>query len=273
MGKLYRIKNQDHVRERLWQQLLSYLSNHYYVMVYHQHDSLYVPSAAVRDNDPRCNPLGHRRFTIIRGLANSSAVQVPEGTGDNGKISTPSLFFGISSPPCISIIDHLYCPSSVHASIGNTVHSFTHGVYQVRDVHASVGSFFPSFERSFDGSKDNEHYLRTILFLDAFLQHYSLHSVLPKVLVHDLATGSFYAGLAKYYWLIHLRKAQMAFQRVPDHRAFLTEDRFLTIQAIPALYYSDMTDEQMWLVSCTIQQLSVEHTLARTYDYGAYSTC
>jgi hypothetical protein len=166
-------------------------------MVYHQHDSLYVPSAAVRDNDPRCNPLGHRRFTIIRGLANSSAVQVSEGTGDNGKISTPSLFFGISSPPCISIIDHLYCPSSVHASIGNTVHSFTHGVYQVRDVHASVGSFFPSFERSFDGSKDNEHYLRTILFLDAFLQHYSLHSVLPKVLVHDLATGRFYTGLEK----------------------------------------------------------------------------
>jgi hypothetical protein len=188
---------QDHVRERLWQQLLSYLSNHYYVMVYHQHDSLYVPSAAVRDNDPRCNPLCHRRFTIIRGLANSSAVQVPEGTGDNGTISTPSLSFGISSPPCISIIDHLYCPSSVHASIGNTVHSFTHGVYQVRDVHASVDSFFPSFERSFDGSKDNEHYLRTILFLDAFLQHYSLHSVLPKVLVHDLATGRFYTGLEK----------------------------------------------------------------------------
>ena len=175
MGKLYRIKNQDHVRERLWQQLLSYLSNHYYVMVYHQrlhadqvfpldqHDSLYVPSAAVRDNGPRCNSLGHRRFTIIQGLANSSAVQVPEGTGDNGTISTPSLSFGISSPPCISIIDHLYCPSSVHASIGDTVHSFAHGIYQVRDVHASVGSFFPSLERSFDGSKDNEHYLWTLL--------------------------------------------------------------------------------------------------------------
>jgi len=155
MGKLFWIKNQDHVHERLWQQLLSFLSYQYYVMVYNQrlladqvvpfdkHDSLYVPCAAVRDNDPRCNPLGQRRFTIIRGLANSSAVQVPEGAGDNGKISTPSLFFDISSPPCISIIDHLYCPSSVHASIGNTVHSFAHGVYQVRDVHASVGSFFP----------------------------------------------------------------------------------------------------------------------------------
>ena len=70
IGKLFWIKNQDHVRERLWQQLLSYLSCHYYVMVYHQrlsadqlfpldqHDSLYVPSAAVRDNDTRCNPLG-----------------------------------------------------------------------------------------------------------------------------------------------------------------------------------------------------------------------
>ena len=36
IGKLFWIKNQDHVRERLWQQLLSYLSCHYYVMVYHQ---------------------------------------------------------------------------------------------------------------------------------------------------------------------------------------------------------------------------------------------
>ncbi len=220
-----------------------------------KHDSLNVPSAAVRDNDPRCNPLGPRRFNIIRSLAHSLAVQVPEGTGDN--------VFG-KSPPCISIIDHLYCPSSVHASIGDNVHSFAHSVYQVKDVHARAGLSFPSFERSFDGSKDNEHYLRTILFLDAFLQHYSLHSVLPKVLVHDLATGSFYAGLSRYYWLIHLRKAQMAFQRVPDHRAFLTEDRFLTIQAIPALSYSDMTDEQLWIVSCTIQQLLVEHALYLT---------
>ena len=94
------------------------------------------------------------------------------------------------------------------------------------------------------------------------MQHYSLHSVFPKVLVHDLATGSFSAGLAKYYWLIHLRKAQMAYQRnIPDHRAFITEDRFLTIQALPALSNSDMTDEQLWLVSCTIQQLLVEHAL------------
>jgi hypothetical protein len=57
IGKLFWIKNQDHVRERLWQHLLSYLSCHYYIMVYHQrlsadhvfpldkHDSLYVPSA------------------------------------------------------------------------------------------------------------------------------------------------------------------------------------------------------------------------------------
>ena len=126
LGKLFWLKNQDHLRERLWQQLLSYLSCHYYVMVYHQrltadqlfpldqHDTLYVPSAAVRDNDTQCNPLGRRRFPTIKSLANSPAVQVPEGLGDNNKISTPSLSFGISSPPLISIMDHLYCPSSIY---------------------------------------------------------------------------------------------------------------------------------------------------------------
>jgi len=100
MGKLFWIKNQDHVRERLWQQLLSYLSNHYYVMVYYQRltadqVSLYVPSAAVRDNDSRCNPLGHRRVTTIRGLAQTPAVQVP-ASEPTGPIITPS--FPASEP-------------------------------------------------------------------------------------------------------------------------------------------------------------------------------
>ena len=88
------------------------------------------------------------------------------------------------------------------------------------------------------------------------MHHYSLHSVLPKVLVHDLATGCFYAGLKQHYWVIHLRKAQAAF-----HRAYLAEDRLLTIQATPALSYFDMTDDQPCLVTCTIQQLLVEHAL------------
>ena len=103
------------------------------------------------------NLLRHQAtLTIIRGLANSPAVQVPEGTGDNGKISTPSLFFGISSPPSISIIDHLNCPSSVHASIGDTVYSFAQSVYIVKDVHARVGLNYPPFVSSFDGAIDNE---------------------------------------------------------------------------------------------------------------------
>ena len=119
IGKLFWIKNQDHDRERLWQQLLNYLSCHYYVMVYHQrlsadqlfpldkHGSLYVLSAAVRDNDPRSNLLGRRILTTIRGLPNSPAVQVPEGTGDHGIISTPSLFL-VSLPrlqyPLLTIV-------------------------------------------------------------------------------------------------------------------------------------------------------------------------
>ena len=188
-------------------------------------------------------------------------MQVPEGLGDNGKISTPSLFFGISSPPLKSILDHLYCPSSVHVSIGDNVYSFAQSVYQVKDVHARVGLNYPSFVRSFDDTMDHERYLRTILFLEGLLQHYSLHSVLPKVLVYDLATGCFYPGLKQHCWVIHLRQAQAAFHRTSNHRAYLAENRLQMIQAIPALSYFDITDDQLCLVTCTIQQLLVEHAL------------
>jgi hypothetical protein len=104
LGKLMWVKNQDHIRERLWQKLLSYLSYYYYVLVYYQrlsadqvlsvdqHDSLYVPSAAVRDNDSRCTPLGHRRVTTIRGLAQTPAVQVP-ASEPTGHIITPPFFW------------------------------------------------------------------------------------------------------------------------------------------------------------------------------------
>ena len=148
-------------------------------------------------------------------------------------------------------MDHLYCPNSVHASIGDNIYSFSQSVYQVKDVHARVGLNYSSFVSSFDGTMDNERYLRTILFLEGLLQHYSLHSVLPKVLVYDLATGCFYPGLKQHYWVIHLRQAQAAFPRTSNQM----------IQAIPALSYFDTTDDQLCLVTCTIQQLLVEHAL------------
>jgi hypothetical protein len=278
IGKLFWIKNQDHVRERLWQHLLSYLSYHYYVMVYNRrlladhvfpldkHDSLYVPSAAVRDNDITVNPLGQRRFTIIRGLAQTPAVQV--GIPDFGHISTPSLFFGVTPTPFISIIDHLNCPTSVYASIGDTIYSFAQSVYQVVDIHARVGLYYPNFTRSFDGIVADGRYFDTILFLDNLLRHYSSHSVLPKYLVHDLTTGCFYAGLARIKWAIHLRQAQGAFTRTSDHRTYITENRLWMIQELQAQTYVEMTDDQLQLVICTIQQLLVEHAL---YLHGPMS--
>ena len=133
-------------------------------------------------------------------------------------------------------------------------------MYQVKDVHARVGLNYPSFVSSFDGTNDNDRYLRTILFLEGLLQHYSLHSVLPKVLVYDLATGCFYPGLKQHFWVIHLRKAQAATHRAYK-RAYLAEDHLRMIQTIPALSYFDMTDDQLCLVTCTIQQLLVEHAL------------
>jgi hypothetical protein len=247
-------------------------------MVYHQrlladhvfpldkHDSLYVPSAAVRDNDTTINPLGQRRFTIIRELAQTQAVQV--GIPDLGHISTPSLFFGVTPMPFISIIDHLNCPTSVYASIGNNIYSFAQSVYQVVDIHARVGSYYPSFSRSFNGIVADGRYFDTILFLDALLQHYSSHSVLPQYLVHDLTTGCFYAGLARTHWAIHLRKAQGPFDRNTDHRVYITESRIQMIKELPAQSYAEMTDDQLQLVTCTIQQLLVEHAL---YLHGPMS--
>ena len=127
-------------------------------------------------------------------------------------------------------------------------------MYQVKDVHARVGLNYPSYVSSFDGTKDKEHYLRTILFLDDLLQHYSSHSVLPKALVYDLATGCFYPGLKQHFWIDHLRKAQAA-THPAYKRAYLSEDQLQLIQAISALSYFDMTDDQLCLVTCTIQQL------------------
>lgn len=260
IGKLYWLKNQDHVRERLWQQLLSYLSCLYHVLAYHQrlsaehlfpldqHDTLYVASAAVWDNDDRINPLGRRRFTIIRELAQTPTIQVYEGID-----TRPT--------PLKSIMDHLYCPRFVHDSIGDNIYSFAQSVYLIKDVYARVGLYYPSFVRSFDGTIEDGWYLLFILFLEALLQHYSSHSVLPKYLVHDLATGCFYSGLAQNYWVIHLRKAQAAFQRTASHREYITTSRLTVLQDIPAQSYFDMTDDHLWLVTCTIQQLLVEHAL------------
>ncbi len=129
------------------------------------------------------------------------------------------------------------------------------------DVHAHTGLYYPSFSRSFDGTKDNDLYLRTILFLDALLQHYSTNNVLPKYLVHDLASGCFYAGLARHQWVIHFRKAQASLQHPSDQRTYITEDRLSRIQEINAQSYVEMTDDQLQLAIYTVQQLLVEHAL------------
>lgn len=86
--KLQWLKNQDHVRERTWQNLLSYMVYVFYTLVYYSPqpseqysfpqiedcDPLFVPSAAVRDNDRVLNPLQMRRFEIIRTMAQTNAV-------------------------------------------------------------------------------------------------------------------------------------------------------------------------------------------------------
>jgi hypothetical protein len=137
------------------------------------------------------------------------------------------------------------------------------------DIHARVGLYYPSFARSFDGIVADGRYDDTILFLDALPRHYSSNSVLPKYLVHDLTTGCFYAGLARIRWAIHLCQAQGPLNnRTTDQRAYITEDRILMIKELPAQSYAEMTDEQLQLVLCTIQQLLVEHAL---YLHGPMS--
>ena len=93
------------------------------------------------------------------------------------------------------------------------------------------------------------------------MQHYSTNNVLPKYLVHDLASGCFYAGLARHQWAIHFRKAQSSLQRPSDQRTYITEDRLSRIKEINAQSYVEMTDNQLQLVICKIHQLLVEHAL------------
>ena len=88
--KLQWLKNQDHIHERVWQKLLSYMVYVFYTLFYYslteselysfpqidEFDPLYVPSAAARDNDSVLNPLQMRRFTIIRDMAKTNAILV-----------------------------------------------------------------------------------------------------------------------------------------------------------------------------------------------------
>lgn len=110
--KLQWLKNQDHTRERVWQNLLSYMVYVFFTLVYYppteserysfpqieECDPLYVPSAAVRDNDSVLNPLQLRRFTIL--------VCRQINTGN------------VSYCP---ITEHLFGPNYITASIGNTI--------------------------------------------------------------------------------------------------------------------------------------------------------
>lgn len=128
------LKNNDHVSERIWQRLLSYLYTLYYSLQYYEFnlrripnldtmDPLYVPSKAVRHNDPEVNPLLLRRFKPLKSLTKTSAMKVYV----NSKIRTI---------PFVSIIKRLFCPSSARQAIGTNIMCYLRGVYIVKDVHA-----------------------------------------------------------------------------------------------------------------------------------------
>jgi hypothetical protein len=188
--KLRWLKNHDHVHERIWQELLSYLTVMYYRLGYYrqienillltQFDPLYVPSPAARDNALSINPLQVSRLTIFPDLSHSAATQVWEPQDAH------------------SILDHLMCPESITSSLGVKgvrMQFYCRGIYMVHDVHARSGHQYPPFSRSIRPVYNSRNrYIAVIQFIDDLLHHYARHNVNPRYLISDLSSGACITG-------------------------------------------------------------------------------
>jgi hypothetical protein len=162
--KLTWLKNQDHLRESIWQERLSYITTMYHIQYYYGQidrsyiiypfQPLYVASNAVRSNDTKLNPLQLRRLTVLRDLANTDATKVYV------HVRTREI-------PYQPIIDHLFCPDSITESIGSNIQFFCKSVYLVKDVHVVIGSRFHSFQgsRQYIYDTNQDRYVDSILFI------------------------------------------------------------------------------------------------------------
>ena len=278
------LKNHDHIRESFWQELLSYLSTMYHVLYYYGRIDrgyiisafypLYVASNAVRSNDLKLNPLQHRRLTVIRDLATTDATKV-------------YVHLHTREIPYQSILQHLFCPNSITESIGTNIQFFCKNVYMVDDVHAITGSRFRPFQTNHFPAYTSfqDRYLKSIMFLDSVLRHYSNHNVHPIYLIRDLALGHCFAtDDEKFFWQIHLEESRKIPSDSGDYRQYLTIERLQAIHqmADTSSSYIMMNDHDLHFIMLTLQQYLVEYglhlngeamdwvTIREIYDFVGY---
>jgi len=255
---VYWLKHNDHVHEQVWQKLLSYLYVLYYsldqtllknIPAPQSVDPMYVPTLAIRHNDHTINSMLLRRFTILRPLTKTSAMVVY----DKKRIRVV---------PFESIINRLFCPSTIKESIGTNIMRYLRGVYIVHDVHALATNLYPAFRRdssSVPFYQSSQQYLDVILFLEELLHHYSSHNVHPKFLVQDLLTGQCLTDLEQQSWIDHLHDLKEIPADSGDFRRHLRSHRLQRIDSCSSTSYFTMSDKELQHSIKTIQQLLVEY--------------